>query len=198
MSTRSLTLTLTLATLITAAPALAAAQSTPPPADPRLGFLGGFALHAGEIACEGEACEGVSEAGGISGHVGWGLSEQLAIVFDLWAMSHRDENLTLTHTIGTINARYWVLPILWLQAGVGGASASWRYDGPLDISVGDHTDNVAAVGFGAGLEVLRGKRFALDVQLRLGIGFYDDDDDGDGESDQTGRSSSLGVGFTWF
>ena len=46
--------------------------------------------------------------------------------------------------------------------------------------------------------MLKGKSFSLDIQLRAGMGFYDEDDDMDGSADQTGRSSSLGVGFTWY
>lgn len=194
MSTRLLVVALSLIV-----PSAAAAQSAgAPPPHPREGFLGGFALHAGEIACEGDACDGISEAGGISGHVGWGFSPKLAGVFDVWAMGHTEDNLTLTHTIATFNLRYAIVPILWVQGGLGGAQARWRYDGPFDISVGDHTDNVPAVAFAAGLELLRSPRFSLDVQLRVGVGFYDDDDNQDGQADQTGRSSSVAVGFTWF
>jgi hypothetical protein len=187
------------AALVAASPALAAAQpagATGPP-HPRIGLFGGFALHAGEIACQGDRCDGISEAGGVSGHLGWGLRPELALIFDGWAMGHTEDNLTLTHTIFTANARYWVVPILWIQGGLGFASASWRYRNQF-VQISNRTENVPALGVAAGLEVLRSPRFSLDVMLRVGYGFYDDDHDGDGRSDQTGRSSSLGVGFTWF
>lgn len=195
MSTRSALLALALVSI----PSVAAAQATSePPPHPHLGVFGGFGLHAGEIACKGDVCDGVSEAGGLSGHLGWGLSPKLAIVGDLWVMAHTEDNLTLHQTMVTANVRFWVLPILWVQGGAGGASAGWRYKGPFGAQFEDTTENVPALSVGAGLELLKSKSFSLDLQLRLGLGFYDDDNDGDGEADQTGRSSSLAVGFTWY
>lgn len=191
MSIRSSLLVIVLAL---AAPVTAAAQSTvqPAPAHPRLGLLGGLGLHAGEIACEGDLCDGVSEAAGFHGVVGWGFGPDLAGVVDVWVMGHTEDNLTLTHAIATVGVRAWVLPVLWVQGGIGGASASWRYDAGI-LEAEDRTENVLAISGAVGLEVLKSPRFALDVQLRLGFGFYGDED-----RDQTGRSSSLGVGFTWF
>jgi hypothetical protein len=87
------------------------------------------------------------------------------------------------------------MPILWIQGGVGGASAGWRYKGPFGGQLEDRTDNVPAVALAAGLEVIKGKSFSLDVQLRVGTGFYEEET---GTEGQTGRSSSLGVGFTWY
>lgn len=197
MSTRS-THVLAAAVAVSAAllaPRLASAQSAAAEPDPRLGFFGGFALHAGEIACEGDLCDGIWEAGGLSGNVGWGFSPRLAGVFDVWYMGHTEDNVTLHHTMATFNARYHVAPIFWIQGGIGVASAGWRYDGILALA--DRTENVAAIGFGAGLELIQGKRFALDVHLRVGFGFYDDDDTSIDDG-QTGRSSALGVGLTWF
>jgi hypothetical protein len=195
MSTRSVVLALALVSVPSAAFAQAATDAPPPHRNQ--GVFGGFGLHAGEIACEGDVCEGVAEAGGLSGSIGWGFGPKLAIVGDLWVMAHSEDNVTLHQTIVTANARFWVLPILWVQAGLGGASAGWRYRGPF-IDVEDRTENVPAFAVGAGLELLKGKSFSLDVQLRLGMGFYDEDDNSDGSADQTGRSSSLGVGLNWY
>lgn len=197
MSTRSALLALALVSV----PSVAAAQSSAAPDTPQhphVGVIGGFGLHAGEIACKGDVCDGVTEAGGLSGHLGWGFGPKVALVGDLWVMAHTEDNLTLHQTMVTANVRFWVLPILWVQGGAGGASAGWKYDGPLGTRFEDTTENVPAIAVGAGLELLKGKSFALDVQLRLGLGFYDEDNDGDGEADQTGRSSSLAVGFTWY
>jgi hypothetical protein len=193
MSTRLL-----VASLVLLAPSVAAGQrTTDPPPHPREGLFGGFALHAGNISCEGDRCEGFREAGGVSGHAGWGLSPTLGGVLDLWVMSSKEDRLTLTHVIASAGVRYWLVPILWIQGGLGLASASWRYDATL-FQLEDRTDNVPAIFAAVGLEVLQSPRFAIDVQLRLGYGFYDDDDDGDGRADQTARSASLAAGFTWF
>jgi hypothetical protein len=193
MSTRSLLLALALV----AVPSVALAQgaTSAPPPHPHQGVFGGFGLHAGEIACEGDVCDGVSEAGGVSGTLGWGFGPKLAGLVDVWTMAHTEDNVTLHQTIATINVRYWVMPILWIQGGVGGASAGWRYKGPFGGQLEDRTDNVPAVALAAGLEVIKGKSFSLDVQLRVGTGFYEEET---GTEGQTGRSSSLGVGFTWY
>ncbi|MDX2092566.1 MAG: hypothetical protein SFX73_32175 [Kofleriaceae bacterium] len=163
--------------------------------DARLGFFGGFALHAGEIACEGDVCDGLWKAGGLSGNLGWGFSPKLKGVFDVWYMGHTEDDVTLHHTIATFNARYHVVPAFWIQGGLGVASAGWRYDGVINLE--DRTENVAAIAFGAGLELVRRRSFALDLNLRVGVGLYDDNDNSIDDG-QTGRSSALGLGFTWF
>jgi hypothetical protein len=46
-----------------------------------------------------------------------------------------------------------------------------------------------------GLEVVKSKRFALDIALRIAQGSSTDDEGG---RDSTGRMTGVGVGFTWF
>jgi hypothetical protein len=42
-----------------------------------------------------------------------------------------------------------------------------------------------------------GRGFAIDVEARVGVGFYGDDNR-DGTAVVTGRNLGLGAGFTWF
>lgn len=197
MSLRSLVLALVLVSL----PAVAAAQenASVPQQHPHVGLFGGLGLHAGNLSCSGTNCDDESfrKAGGIDGHLGWGLNAKLGIVGDLYILTSSQDNLDITQSIFTVGVRYWIVPILWVQAGVGGASASYNYDGPLGIQLEGHTDNVAAVGGAIGVEVVKGRHFALDIEGRIGYGFYGDQDNND-QPDNTGRSTSLGVGFTWF
>lgn len=174
-------------------PSVASAQQHEQEPDPRLGFFGGFGLHVGNISCEGQNCDSFREAVGLDLHAGFAFNPQLAIIGDLWGMANTEDNLTISQTFLTAGVRAWPVRPVWVQAGLGLASARFKYEGV--VGVDGRTDNVPALVLGAGVEVLRGKRFAMDVQLRVGFGFYGDDGS---EEDTTGRNASLGVGFTWF
>ncbi|MBZ0231284.1 MAG: hypothetical protein K8M05_02965 [Deltaproteobacteria bacterium] len=50
----------------------------------------------------------------------------------------------------------------------------------------------------AALEVLRGRSFAVDVQARVGVGFYEEDENDNGEADIVGRNVGFGAAITWF
>ncbi len=199
MSTRLLLCCALLATATIAVPASAFAD----PGDhahphvhdnPRLGFFGGLGLHAGEISCSGDTCGGVREAGGIDGHVGYAFNDKLAIVGEVWAMSGREENnFTISYINSSVGVRYWVAPILWLQAGLGSGHARVKYSGIIQAE--GRSDNVATGMLAAGIEVLRSKRFALDVEVRIA---QSASEDSDGNQVSTGRMTGLGVGFTWF
>lgn len=158
----------------------------------RLGLALGFGLGGGDIVCESEAdvCDGVVEAGGFDLHALYMLQQKLGLIFDLWVMAHTEDRFTLSQTITTVGARYWLMPRLWVQGGLGGAHARATYDGPL-VNITDRTDSVPGFMVGAGLEVLTGSSFALDLQLKAGTGFYDDDS-------TKGRNVWFGVGFTWY
>jgi hypothetical protein len=190
MSLRSLAIAFS----ILAIPAVAAADSGDP--DPRVGFFGGFGLHAGNLSCDGQNCNEFRKAGGADGHAGWGFNDKVGIVFDLYVLTSKEDNLSITQGMATVGARYWVVPIIWLQGGIGAAQASYKYDF-FGTTFSDHTDNAAAVMAAVGVELIKSPRFALDVQARVGYGFYGDSNE-DNEPDDTGRSASLGVGFTWF
>ena len=181
----------------TAAAQYAPPQPTTPP--PRLGTELGFGLYGGEINCENENgafCDGVTEAGGIDLHASYFFTPQWGLTIDVWPMVHTEDDWTFTHTIGVIGAKFRPVPILTLTAGLGSAQARWRYDGVVDLEA--ETDTVAAVMFAAGLDLLRGDSFALDVQARIGIGFYDDDDNNNGEPDIVGRNVGVGAALTFF
>jgi hypothetical protein len=190
MSLRSLVLVFA----ILAVPAVAAADNDAP--SPRVGFFGGFGIHGGNLSCSGQNCNEFRKAGGADGHVGWGFNDKVGLIFDGYLLTSKEDNLSITQTIATVGARYWVVPILWLQGGVGVANASYEYDTVLGTFSG-HTDNAAAVLAAVGVELIKSPRFALDIEARVGYGFYGDDTRND-QPDDTGRSASLGVGFSWF
>jgi hypothetical protein len=188
---------------LAAVPTVAAAQSAPPPpqAPPaRVGFELGFGLYGGEINCEnenGEFCDGVTEAGGFDLHANYFFNPKLGLFVDIWPMIHTDDDWTFTHNIVAVGVKYRPVPILTLAGGLGSAQARLRYDiGPVEGEA--ETDVVGAVMVSAAVEVLRGRKFAVDLQARLGVGFYRDDENDNGEADVIGRNIGFGAAMTWF
>lgn len=159
----------------------------------RDGFMLGFGINFGEISCAGTGCDDVTEAVGIDIHLGSMISPRTGLGFDLWAMTHTEDNLTITHAIATLGVQYWLLPRLWVKGGLGVAQAAWKYDGPINLE--NQTEYVPAIMGAVGYEILVGRSFALDVQLRGGTGFYGDADNG---TDVQTSNVGIGAGFTWF
>jgi len=172
-----------------------AAPGAPPAAVERPvrdGVLFGFGIGGGQMSCEsqGDTCNGVTEAGGIDLHVGYMLRPRLGIVGEIWPMYHTENLVTITHVITTVGVQWFAAPRLWLRAGVGNATAHFRYAGVL-VNASTQTENVPAVMGAVGYEVMAGQRFAMDIQLRAGTGFYDD---GDAKAHNVGAE----LGFTWY
>jgi hypothetical protein len=201
MKSLGLVTVLATATLLGVSTSPAAAEPTPgyPPAyvaARKDGVMFGVAVGGGDLSCSStnDVCDGVTEAGSISGHVGMMFGPRLAGVFDLWVMAHTEDNFTISHTLATVGAQYWLLPRLWLKGGIGGARAGYHWDGPF-VDVGDRTETVLGVTAAVGIDVLSRPRFTLDVQLRGGTGFYGEEGD---EDEVQAHNAGVQVGFTWF
>lgn len=197
-----ITLGATLALTLTLGVAPAAAQGPgpgPAPSPERLGWELGFGLYGGEINCEnenGDFCDGVTEAGGFDLHANYFFRPDLGVFIDVWPMIHTENNWTFTHTVAAVGLKYRPAPIFTLSAGLGSAQARLRYDNVLGFEA--RSDTVPAILLGAAIEVVRGRRFAVDLQARVGVGFYEEDQNGNGEPDIVGRNVGLGAAFTWF
>jgi hypothetical protein len=185
---------LVLCALLAAPAGVAGAQPAPgaPLARPeRNGLLLGFGVHAGHMSCssDGDVCDGVSEAGGVDFHIGTMLRPRLAVVGEIWPMAHTEDNVTITHVISTVGLQYWLAPGLWVRGGVGAAYARFTYAHIIALS--DDTETVAAVMAAAGYEILAGRRFTMDLQLRGGTGFYR-------ERGVEASNAGIALGFTWY
>ena len=193
-------LTATLAGLASAA-AQAAPAGEPDPAR-RVGLEGGVGLYGGEINCEDDVanrCDGVTEAGGLAGHLTYMFGPKLGITFDVWPMIHREDNFTLTHTVVTLGATLRPVPILGLTVGLGGANAVARWDNVLGgIDVENRNEAGGAILFAADIDIVRGRNFAVALGARAGIAFYGEDSDDDGNPDIVARNLGLGASITWF
>lgn len=155
----------------------------------RDGLAIGVELGGGHMECEGEGCDGVTEAGELGLNVGVMLTPNVAIMADGWLMGHTEDRLTLTHAMATVGPQLWLGPF-WVRGGVGVARASFNYDAGI-IDIGDKTETVPAAMAALGVEVISTKDFALDVRLRGGTGFFND-------GDTRVQNLSLGVGANWY
>jgi hypothetical protein len=169
------------------------AHADPPDRKARSGWHVGFGIGGGQMSCESVEgiCEAtLDEAGGVDVHVGKLLSPRFSLEGEIWAMFHSEDRVTVSHTITTFGARYWLAPRLWVKGGIGGAVARASYKGPL-VRVSDETDTVPGIQVGVGYELMVGDSFALDLQGKAGTGFYDDDQ-------VRAHNASLTVGFNWY
>jgi hypothetical protein len=165
----------------------------PPPAARgvyRSGLVFGGSVGAGGIYAQD--CDVYCGAAGmIEGHIGGMLNPRLALVGDFWGSVHPWEDLygtgTTYHGIYTFGVQYWVAPIVWLKGGLG--FGHMQLQGDNDIAPFGEESGLAAMGAG-GVEVVQSYNFTLDLQLRLGHGFYT----GGGDVNNVG----FMVGINWY
>jgi hypothetical protein len=176
-------------TLISVAPTVAAADQLQEE-DSRAGITIGIGAGLGHLECTGDMCDGVTEAGGLDAHIGLVFLPQFALMADVWGMAHYENRLTVSQSMVTVGPQVWLLPRVWLRAGVGVARASYNYDAEI-VEFMDSTDWVPAAMAAAGVELIGGNDFVMDLQLRAGSGFFND-------ADTEVRNISLGIGANWY
>jgi len=146
----------------------------PPPPPPRGmyrhglvigGALGGAVIDAQDC---GDVCGGSLS---LEGHIGGMINPRLALMGDFWANIRSIPNSDATTWSGIYTAalQYWVNDIFWLKGGLG-IGHMQIYSNTQDVVFGDET-GLAAMG-AAGVELIQSSVFALDIQGRLGHGFY--------------------------
>jgi hypothetical protein len=174
----------------------------PPPPPPRgvyrAGLVFGFAGGVGGIASSncGDACgvAGVGEA-----HLGGMISPRAALMFEIWGADHPwssgGSSFETINTFFTGAAQYWVNDIIWIKGGLGLAELREDFSVPYASyyrSTASDTTGFALFG-AAGIEVLQSYNFALDIQLRIGNGFYSSNG-----SSFSAQNYALMVGFNWY
>ena len=189
------------------APALASAQryggSGPGGPDPggfhnragrlALGFslgLGGMSVNGGAINCS--TCDYNPLAFEFDGHIGGMLTPRIALLFEVQANGqtiHSDflnGDTTLTQGAAMVAAQVWVVPQLWLKAGLGFTNLQTD-DAFVTRDLGGGAALMAAIGF----EILSARDFALDLQGRFIEGTYNSGDD-------HLTSGTIGLGINWY
>lgn len=175
---------------------LATAQAEPASyhmARGRDGATLGVSLFTGHLGCktdDGDDCgDGVQPAGGLEIHGGIMMGPRLALLGELWGMTHREDDFSTSQVLLTGNLRAWLANRIWLQGGVGVARSTVRFEGDL-IDIESESDTVPAFAVGLGVELIQTSSFGLDLQLRAGRGFYD--------GDVSLYNLGFGVGASWY
>ncbi len=173
----------------------------PPPPPPRgvyrSGLVFGFSGGIGAIHVDGcgDAC---GAAGVLEGHIGGMISPRAAVMLEIWGADHpwsaSGNSYETINTFFTGALQYWVNDIVWIKGGLG--LAEIRQDINDDYAGYSYTSN-SSTGFAlfgaAGVEVLQSYNFALDIQLRIGNGFYSDSG-----GSFSAQNYALMVGFNWY
>lgn len=174
-------------------PSIAAAD--PDQAPERYGVFGGLSLHGGHISCDGDGCgDDFRKAAGGDGHVGFLFSDKAGVMLDFWGMTSEENDVTISYVAATVNLRYWLAPMLWVQGGLGSGHAKVSVDTAIGNFEGQ-SDDVPVALLGVGVELARGTNWALDLEAKVAQGTETDDNDSNAT---TGRMVGFGVGFTFF
>ncbi len=169
--------------------------TAPPPPAVREGLSFGVGLTVGSLIADCDDCSDTFEAAGLQGHAAWMIGPYFAVVGDLWVMLHTEGFLTVYQNIGTLGARLWATPRLWLQGGLGVATAGYRWSG-LFADYEDKTASSPGVMVGAGFELMHRPTFALSLEARYGTGFYSQEVGDDYVIE--GHSAGVGVTAEWY
>jgi hypothetical protein len=177
----------TVATLGTAATA-SAQPALYAQAQERHGLFAGGGLWGGNISCEGTECGDFRSAGGANGQLGYMFGPNFGLVLDVWAMTSGENDVAITYVASTLNARLYLAPRLWVQAGVG--------NGHAIVAIGPFAgrgDDVPVGQLAAGAELVRGDNWSLDLSAKVAAGTSTD-----GDEINTGRMAGVGLTMTWF
>ena len=166
----------------------------PPRGVVRSGFIAGLGIGAGAFGLSD--CEGCDSTAGLAlhGHLGGMLARNLALMFDLEAVTgpiDEDTDAVITQTTAMAVLRVWLGQIFYLQGGVG---AAWLR---VSTDIGGFVFESRAGGsgmLGLGIELMQRPSFTIDISLRL-IGTRFDNDEL-GEVNIAG--GTLLVGFNWY
>lgn len=161
----------------------------------RDGLTFGIGLSVGSLVADCAECNDAFEAAGVNAHIGLMLTPRLAVMGEIWAMAHHEAFLTVYQNLATVAARAWVTPQLWVQGGLGAATAGYRWNG-IFVDREDRTESSPGMMAAIGYELTIKPNVVLDLQLRGGTGFYDKDPV-DGYVVK-GHSVGFGAAFAWY
>jgi hypothetical protein len=178
----------------------------PPPPPPRgvfrAGIVWGFAVGLGDVnsgTCPnaGNACGGAFV---LEGHLGGMISPRAALMFEGWGADHPysfggNDHETI-NSFWTGAAQYWVTYNFWVKGGAGVAVLRETQDAGFDVygnPIVAEQDHTGFALFGAaGIELLQSYNFALDIQGRIGNGFYNDN------GPFSVQNYAVLIGFNWY
>lgn|GEM_PF-6838849 len=183
-------------------------------------FTFGASIGRGSISIECPICDDVApltEALSLSAHAGYMLTPRLAVIGEYWTVRYNNrgsdwfpdsrDHAVVQHIV-TVGGQLWLTKALYLRAGIGVGrhSSDSLYTKPdvyqsndmlLRAQRGMNTGpratgvNARATTFGIGFEFAHTKKFAADVQLRVGRTDTN-------ESDFAVTNTGITFGVAWY
>jgi hypothetical protein len=178
-----------------------ASVATEPERPLRKGFLGGAAFGLGSVnmSCTGQGC-GHFAGIGLSLDAGYAFSPRWAVVGDLWFTGGVEGQLAAQLVSFSINARFWVLPRFWVQAGLGVTGYDLYREGGSGAAV---SASGSGLLLGAGVDLWRGFKGHIVVDLRAKLGLLSVEDEDNLLGDRSGdpvdaRQTTAMVNVSWY
>jgi hypothetical protein len=126
------------------------------------------------------------------------ITPRAAALFEIWGGDHlwsdvAGNSVSTSHEFITAALQYWLADRLWIKGGAGLGHVS--LNGLVDANGNFYSiDSTAPALFAAGgVELVQAYNFTLDLQLRVGTGFYSDTS-GPGNT----QSYALMMGLNWY
>jgi hypothetical protein len=143
---------------------------------PRRGIYGGVGLGVGQLSYGCDGCDDLNwSAIGFHGHFGFRFNPQIGIFADGYGLGAdiSDEigfDAILVNAMWNFGAQYWITPPLWIKGGIGVARQQISTDEDTEDS-----DSASSILLAIGYEVLHSPNFSIDIDFRVGAGFYDEE-----------------------
>jgi hypothetical protein len=157
----------------------------------------GFSVGLGGMHDDGSgitSCDNCSNALAFEAdaHIGGMLSNRFALLLEGQVNGrtvHSDAvngDSVLTQNTAMIAGQYWLLPMVWIKAGIGLAGLE-KDDTYVSYDYGTGAAIMGAVG----IELLSARFFAIDLQARIIDGIYNG-------ADANITAGTIGLGFNWY
>lgn len=163
----------------------------------RKGFVIGFGIGGGAISISDSDQEVPFDKGQAGGSfpnlkVGWMANDRLAILGVYAGMGYEYDGKDRSFDAFMPSVQYWIKDKWWVNAGAG---LAMDFPAFYEDNIEDEDWNFGgAVALSTGYELIQKKRFALDLQTQLQMGWANLSDN----KDRDIVMLSFGVGFNWY
>jgi len=163
----------------------------------RKGFIIGFGIGGGVISISDSDQEvpfDKAQGGGSFPNLklGWMVNDRLAILGLYSGMSYEYEDKDRSFDAFMPSIQYWVKDRWWVNAGAG---IAMDFPAFYADNIEDKDWNFGgAVAFSTGYELVQKKKFALDLQTQLQMGWSNLEND----KNRDVVILSVGLGFNWY
>lgn len=161
----------------------------------RHGFIIGFGVGMGSLYLPRNDTSSTTLNGSIPNlHLGYMINRKFALELFLPGIPYTSNDKIRGYEGILVTGKYWIKDKWWLLGGTGltlDAPAFWTVEDPAEEDF--HID-FPAIAFATGYEILRKKKFTIDIQYRVFIGHtkYDNNET------TRGISNIFSVGFNWY